>query len=157
MSCRIMCKKCGTNSAIGLNRSTRVRRSRVSDGSREIDFTNKDRFHKQHTHNGDRSPDVSDTTSHCFPEYAEISNHQGSHFTECTEEPNKGFALLEVRKRLRHVFAPLRVRGFSNFRSRWTNLSSWQNLPSGHGAKQPREQRQRMTYEWMRKDAKDSY
>ena len=50
MSCRILCKKCGTNGAIGLNRSTRVRRSRVSDGSREIDFTNKDRFHKQQTH-----------------------------------------------------------------------------------------------------------
>ena len=91
-----------------------------------------DRFHKQHTRDGDRSPDVSDTTSHCFPEYAEISNHQGSHFTECaeisnhqgshftecTEEQNKGFALLDVRKRLRHVFASLRVRGFSNFRSR---------------------------------------
>ena len=64
-----------------------------------------DSFHRQKTHDGDRSPDVSDTISHCFPEYAEISNQQVSHFAECAEEPNKGFALL-------------RVRGFSSFRSR---------------------------------------
>ena len=47
-----------------------------------------DRFHRQQTHAGDRSPDVSDTISQCIPEYAEISSHRGSHFTECAEEPN---------------------------------------------------------------------
>ena len=47
------------------------------------------------------------------PEHAEISNSQASHFSECTEEPNKGFALLKVCGSFRHGFALLRMRGFS--------------------------------------------
>ena len=46
------------------------------------------RCHRQQTHDGDRSPDVSDTISNCLPEYAENSSHQGSHLTECAAEPN---------------------------------------------------------------------
>ena len=56
------------------------------------------RHASQTTHDGDLSPDVSDTMSHCFPEHAEISNSQVSHFSECAEEPNKGFALLRMRR-----------------------------------------------------------
>ena len=37
-----------------------------------------------------------------FPEYAEIPNQQVSHFEECVDEPNKGFALLKVRRRFSH-------------------------------------------------------
>ena len=41
---------------------------------------------------------MSDTKSRCFPEYAEMSNQQQiSHFAECPEERNTGFALLKVR------------------------------------------------------------
>ena len=93
-------------------------------------------FRRQHTHDGDRSPDVFDTRSHCFPEYAGKLNTR-SHLTECAEKPEdtsrtppsarrsgsnksrtsqstrmdqtKGSALLGVQKR--HGFAVLRVRG----------------------------------------------
>ena len=77
-----------------------------------------DTFHRQQTHDGDRSPDVSDTGSHCFPGHAIISNQQVSYFVEFGEESNKGFALLQVRRRFRHGFVLSSVRGFSSFRSR---------------------------------------
>ena len=44
-------------------------------------------FRRQRTHDGDRSPDVSDTRSHCFPEYAGQLN-TCSHLTECLEKPD---------------------------------------------------------------------
>ena len=44
-----------------------------------------DTFLRQQTHDGDRSPEVSDTLSHCFPDHAEISNQQVSHFAECAD------------------------------------------------------------------------
>ena len=80
-------------------------------------------------------PDVSDKISHCFTEYAEVSNQEVSHFSVCTEVSNKILVLLKVRGGFRHELALLRVRGFSSFRSTQTNLNSWHNLPSGNGAK----------------------
>ena len=40
---------------------------------------------------------------------AEISHQQVSHFSQCAEEPNKGFALLKVRGSSRHGFALSRI------------------------------------------------
>ena len=114
------------------HQSTRVRRSRFTNGSR-----NGERFfRRQQTHDGDRSPDVSDTRSHCFQSTRE-NFALCSHRTECAEKPEdtsrtspgarrtgsiksrilqstrmdqtKDSALLEVHKR--HGFALLRVRG----------------------------------------------
>ena len=107
-------------------------------------------FRRQQTHDGDKSPDVSDTRSHCFQSTRE--NSTCSHLTECAEKPEdtshtspsarrtgsnksltsqstrmdqtKDSALLEVHKT--HGFALLRVR---------TQTCSWQSLPSGDGAK----------------------
>ena len=43
-------------------------------------------FRRQQTHDGDRSPDVSDTRSHCFQSTWEKLN-TCSHLTECAEKP----------------------------------------------------------------------
>ena len=64
------------------HQSTRGRRSRFTNGVTE----QRKGFRRQQTHDGDRSPDVSYPTSHCFPEYAEKPN-TCSHFTECAEKP----------------------------------------------------------------------
>ena len=86
-------------------------RSRVSEGPRQIRSTD-----NKHT----MEPDVSDKITFCFPKYAEVSNYQsiafprvrgrsktkGSHCSKCAE----------------HHLTLLRVRGFSNWSSRWTKI-----------------------------------
>ena len=48
-----------------------------------------DACHRQQTHVGDRPPHVTNTESHCFQEYVEMSNQQVSDFAACAKEANK--------------------------------------------------------------------
>ena len=67
-------------------------RSRVSDGLREIGF------HRQQTHDEDRSPDVSDTISHCFSrERGNFQNRQGSYLQSARRKQTASLALRKVR------------------------------------------------------------
>ena len=140
------------------HQSTRVRRSRFTNVSR-----NGERFfRRQQTHDGDRSPDVSDTRSHCFQSTRE-NFALCSHRTECAEKPEdtsrtsssarrtgsnksrtlqstrkdqtKDSALLEVHKR--HGFALLGVRGTQNLFS--AEFTKWGRcgIP-GNGAQHQR-------------------
>ena len=79
-----------------------------------------DRFHRQQAHDGDRSPDVSDTIWHCSPEYAENPTHQGSHFTVRGETEQQVSHFTECAD--------------SRASDRDGQTSSWQSLPRGHGA-----------------------
>ena len=77
-------------------------------------------FRRQQTHDGDRSPDVSDRRSHCFPENAGKLN-TCSHLTECADGPNKGFCTPRSAQETRIRTA----------QSAGTQTCSRQNLPSG--------------------------
>ena len=94
-------------------------------------------FRKQQAHDGDRSPDVSDTRSHCFPECAGKLNtcshltecvadrmKQVSYFTEYADGPNKGFSTPRSAQETR-------IRTAQSAR---TQTCSRQSLPSGDGA-----------------------
>ena len=78
-------------------------------------------FHRQQTHDGDRSPDVSETISHCFPEYAESSNQEVSHFAACAEEPNnKSRTSQSARRNQRRIRTAQSARKTqTRFRTAW--------------------------------------
>ena len=114
-------------------------------------------FRRQQTHDGDRSPDVSDTTSHCFQSTRDRSTlvrtsqsarrlNTCSHFTECAEKPEDTCA----EDRIKQVsyfaeYADGPNKGFCTPRSAQetrirtaqsarTQTCSRQSLPSGDGA-----------------------
>ena len=63
-------------------------------GFQSLEQVTEEKLRRHQTLDGDKSPDVSDTISHCFPEYADNSKSTSfalhrvrrvSHFTECAE------------------------------------------------------------------------
>ena len=108
------------------HQSTGVRRRRVSDGPREIRFI--DNKHTMET----SQPDVSDTTLHCFPQYAEVSNQQVSHISDCAEEPNKGLTLLKVRGCFQTRTRTAQSARSLELQTEIDKLEFLADLPSGH-------------------------